>query len=187
MQRTEEYIYRDRCILKILLEHRQVKSVHLRERFEISKATLSECFKRLRKDTGFEIIAYKNGIVYLTGNEKRIREYFTKCDYEPSGIHRITEWMILFIIRAEERSMTFNELYEAVCDFFGIFISDSSVRKRLKHLENVLKVINAITIKDNNTHIYSLANDAPVFTFLPKKEIAAKKRAFREILDMYGG
>ena len=187
MQRTEEHIYRDRCVLKILLKERQVRSARLRERFEISKATLSDCLKRLRDQTDFDILADKNGIVHLKGDERQIKEYLAVCEHEPSGMHRVTEWMILFIMRAEERSMTFNELYEAVCDFFGIFISDSSVRKRLKHLENVDRVINTSVIKENNTYIYSLANDAPVFTFLPKKEMSAKKKALKEILKMYEG
>lgn len=187
MQRSEEHIYRDRCILKILLKERQVRSARLREHFDISKATLSDCLKRLRNQTVFDILADKNGIVHLKGDEVKIKEYLAVCEHEPSGIHRVTEWMILFILRAEERSLTFTELYEAVCDFFGIFISDSSFRKRLKHLENVVRVINTRVIKENNTYIYSLANNAPVFTFLPKQEISAKKRTLREILEMYDG
>ena len=185
MHRSEKILNRDKSILKILLEERAVRSSHLREFFNISKATLSDCLKRLREETAFEIHADKNGIIYLEGDEDRIRDYLIQCSYEPVSVHCVTEWMIMFIMRAEDRCMTFNELYEAVCEFFGLFVSASAFRKVLKDMENRLHIVIKAVSNGNNTFLYSLSNNAPIFSVLSKKSISSMKVNLCSIICMY--
>ena len=185
MQQSEELIYRDRCILKILLQKRSVSSSVLRESFDISKSTLSECLKRLRTETGFDIRADKSGTVYLEGDDTVINDYLTVCSYEPIGIHRITEWTILFVMRAEDRELTFNELYSCTCDFFGSILSVSSFRKRLNHLVNCRHVEVTNISNNNNTYFFGLSYNAPVFIFMTQKNISFKKSRLVNILKMY--
>lgn len=183
MYKPEDLKEREVRILKMLLEKRNVASAIIRNENNISKATLSADLKRIRECTGLDIVAQKDGNVCLRTQGEPEAEQLLQLEYEPITRNTIWEWMVLYVLKAEGRGLTFKKLTEGVSEFFGADVSDTFFRKKLKTLVEKGYVEETAIQKKNNMHIYLIKDEAPMFELLTLEELEQMKEALNRIVS----